>query len=278
MRRSFVCIAFAAGTSLATAAWAIAPGQTGELPQSGQWSGDNWSLQTAGVYQWNTTWNSNWYVGSAVAVAPNYLLTAGHVNGNTTDYATINGERYSAVESFTPPADPGFTGSPDLRLIKVDKALPVYNELFTGLVASTTPVTLIGYGQTGEDNAWASVIWTAGTEGVQRWGTNKVASTAQRLNSGGYSSSAFSVAYLKNDTPYEALAAGGDSGGGIFIKNNDTWQLAGIITNSGTMNTWAVSIPVYADWIQSVTQIPEPSALATLTMLVMLVRRRKAQR
>lgn len=274
MKRGLLASAICGTVLMSSAAFAIAPGQETELPQTGEWSGSNWSWATAGVYQWNTTWNGNWYIGSAVAIAPNYLLTAGHVNGNTTDYAMINGVKYTAVESYIPPNDPGQSGPPDLRIIKVDKTLPTWNTLFTGQIVAGTNVTIIGYGQTGTDLFYGAVDWTSGTEGIGRWGTNTI-NTSRRVDSGGRSSQMFGFSYLWNETPYEAIAADGDSGGGVFIKVNNTWQLAGIITNSGTQATYAVSLPTYHDWIQNIVPIPEPTTLWALPAMLLLMRRRR---
>jgi hypothetical protein len=58
---------------LASSAFALIPGQTGELPQTGQWSGQNWNWQKAGVYKWNSYYEGTWYLGSAVTIAPNYI-------------------------------------------------------------------------------------------------------------------------------------------------------------------------------------------------------------
>jgi hypothetical protein len=78
-------------------------------------------------------------------------------------------------------------------------------------------------------------------------------------------------------TSYEALAADGDSGGGAFVKVGDQWQLAGTLVYATGNSAWAVSLPHYADWIQSVTGVPEPGSLALLSAagLLTLQRRRK---
>jgi hypothetical protein len=277
MKRWAMLLGGLAGTAGALpVAQAIVPGQTGAFPTSGDWSGANWSWSTAGVYKWTSIWNSTEFIGSAVAVAPNYLLTAGHVQGETTDYTMINGVRYSAVASYTPPPDAGQSVAPDLRLIKLDKTLPNYNPIFTGTISSGMNTFLLGYGDSGTLNG-DSATWDAATKGTGRWGTNTVASSDYRVNGFGYSSMVFPIYSFDTDTPYEALAADGDSGGGAFVKVGNQWQLAGIFSTAGSASASAVSVPRYADWIFSVTGVPEPGSLALLSAagLLTLQRRRK---
>lgn len=274
MKRFLLGSVLVAGSWIGSSAWAIGPGQTGELPQAGEWSGTNWSWSTTGVHAWYSPGNGNAFIGSAVAIGPNHLLTAGHVGGNPNEYTLIDGVKYTAVESYLPPHDPGRSGPPDLRVIQVDKTLPVYNTLYGGSLASGMKVTLIGYGQDGQDLDFASVQPIAGTEGIGRWGTNTVNRPGLRSSNG--NSQLFDMAYFRTNTPYEAMAAQGDSGGGVFIKVDDTWQLAGIISSISPQHThtFAVSLPDYRDWIQSIAVIPEPGVLWALPGLCLLMRRR----
>jgi hypothetical protein len=87
-----------------------------------------------------------------------------------------------------------------------------------------------------------------------------------------------------SDTPYEAFLGNGDSGGGMFVKVGDQWQLAGInaydyATFGGYYASSAVNVSTYANWIASNAPVPEPSGLLVLagaTCMLALRRRRLA--
>ncbi len=273
----------------APGAWAIAPGQTTAFPTSGDWSGTTasnqpWSLATSYVYQWNTYWNGTWYIGSAVAVAPNYLLTAGHVGATPgQSYTTINGTTYTAVSALTPPAAPGQTAVPDLCLVKVDHTLPGYNTLYTGSFSSGQNLFLVGYGLTGTyAPANFAYTLTSGTDGIARWGTNAVYLTPFTQASGSYNSMVFEMSAYDTNTPYEAFFGNGDSGGGTFVKVGNQWELAGINAYiysgvNGYYASSAIAVPSYAAWISANAPVPEPASLAALIGLGCLLLRHRSR-
>jgi len=252
---------------------AIAPGRTGDFPSSGAWSGTTaagkpWNLANSYVYQWNTYWNGTWYIGSAVAVAPNYLLTAGHVGATAgQSYAMIGGTKYTAVSTLTPPNDPGQSVPPDLCLVKVDKTLPGYSPLYTGPFSWGQDLFVVGYGLTGTYIAGQYYTLTAGTDGTPRWGSNKIYYTPFEETVGSFSSMIFGMSDYDTDTDYEAFFGNGDSGGGTFVKVGNQWELAGINayvtpTSGGYCASSAIAIPQYANWISANAPAPEPASLS----------------
>jgi len=270
---------------------AIVPGQTGEFPSTGPWSGTTntgatWSLANCYVYQWNVLYGGTWYINSAVAVAPNYLLTAGHVmpSGTTVNqcYTTIGGTTYTAVSDITPPDDPGQSSAPDLCLIKVNKTLPGYNSLYSGSFSYGQSLFLTGYGLTGTYNSSAYYFTlNSGTDGVERWGTNSVYWTPYESGSSMiFGSSAYGVT-----TTFDAFLGNGDSGGGEFIKAGNDWELAGIndgIYSNGVSGeyyaTAAIDVANYDSWINANITVPEPSSftLLAVTSVGLLARRHRA--
>lgn len=252
---------------MASSSWALIPGQTGALPQSGPWSGTNWSWETVGVYKWNSWFGGSWWLGSAVAIGPNHIITANHNGHQPTDYLQINGVQYHALESFTVPASLNL-GTPDIKVIKVDGTLPVYNRIFSGELPKNTPVTLIGYGQTGiiaDGNATEQYQGDPGhaiysPQGIGRWGTNLLSQTAGQ---------SFRIGLSDAMTDFEAMPGNGDSGGGMFVKVGDQWMLAGTIT----VRNGGVALPVYSAWINSVTGVPEPAAATSLLAGALLLLR-----
>jgi hypothetical protein len=107
-----------------------------------------------------------------------------------------------------------------------------------------------------------------------RWGTNRMSGTQSDVQALGYTSDV-----IENDftnpaqfpllaTTHEAIVATNDSGGGVFWKNGESWELAGIsILLAGFNNqpgstalfgneSWAVDLSQYNTEILAV--IPEP--------------------
>ena len=75
-------------------------------------------------------------------------------------------------------------------------------------------------------------------------------------------------------TVYEAGTGFGDSGGGVFYKDDDNqWKLAGIMTGitpegGPYIATFAASMPEYAGWIAAQT-IPEPAVIGLMSLSTM---------
>jgi hypothetical protein len=270
------------GCLLTSPAYGIAVGQTSEF--SGGWSGTDWSLGTAGVYNWRNS--------SAVGVDPYHMLTAAHVGGQVGDMISIRGTVYTVTGVSIPTADAGQSTAPDLCLLTFDKALPAYETLYTGALTRNQDVIMVGYGDAGADNG-NSYTWTAGTAGVERWGTNSIANPSFRktYSSGtnNFSSSTFTMTFRSGDTEFEAGYADRDSGGGTFVKVGDEWELAGIngyvdTIGGGRYTTdYAISIPYYSNWITNscrdpVAMAPEPASLLVLTAGAACLLRRRTRR
>ncbi len=126
---------------------------------------------------------------------------------------------------------------------------------------------------------------------VMRWGTNNVTafaggSTTDVFDDGLGNVTAFRTNFT--NTPGEAQAGGGDSGGGVFWKVGGQWQLGGVMLFVANFNgqpvgtavygneTYAADLATYRPEIASI--IPEPScaALVLLGAGITLRRRRSA--
>ena len=149
-------------------------------------------------------------------------------------------------------------------------------------------------------------------DGVQRWGTNAVASTSTNATFG----PVLRATFTPGSTPFEAHLSLGDSSGGLFIKDNDgIWKLAGVnlavdgpyytsilgdgefnaalfdqsgffersgsvyvpVTGAGSFVASRISSNVAA--IDAITSVPEPDAAMTLACasfgMICLSRRRR---
>ena len=110
-------------------------------------------------------------------------------------------------------------------------------------------ITAIGYGLDREPNlkGWASIGgevaldstnavkmgWSLKSSRTKRWGNNKIDKYGNYLLNGLNNwgmESVFDAPGSTNIVEHEARVAAGDSGGGVFHKSGNRWELAGIIS------------------------------------------------
>lgn len=257
MKRSLICIVGWLAMVGVTPGIVVSNYTVAESPPYGDWD-LNWDY----VYRYRNS--------SAVAVAPHWLLTAFHVAiHNASSTVTVGGTNYFEQEIVfhLPDFDPDHTNRADIALVRFDKAFPNYYPLYDGAFptepADQLPAVIVGFGMTG--NVFSNYFTLgSGGYGTKRWGTQTIAEPTNRIYNIVHSSvtntthnMGFRMNFNLEDTPYEAGANTGDSGGGVFVKDNGIWKLAGIMTslyrtNSAANGIFAVSVPDYLNWIEAV--------------------------
>jgi V8-like Glu-specific endopeptidase len=230
---------------------------------------DNPNTVTAySAFDWNGVYNIN--NSSGVAVGEHWILTAAHVANDVTDgNVKIGNTTYTGVSTYY--QDDGA----DLALIYVANAIFTSYNITSSLSTSDT-LLMVGYGNTGTVDTSTTFSDGGSGKGTKRWGTNKaiaLSSVGTDENLDGtneFTSQDFLMSFNTSDTTYEAGVGIGDSGGGVFVKNGDTWELAGIMNSSlsdgSTDYVGAVFLPTYSTWISDTmamtTVIPEPTTIA----------------
>jgi hypothetical protein len=88
-------------------------------------------------------------------------------------------------------------------------------------------------------------------EGSKSWGTNLVTSPRELLFHESLTTHSFTFVFDEPDSPemtrYEASAATGDSGGGVFVRRDGQWLLVGMMTAVGGIASMPVKTSVYGD-------------------------------
>ncbi len=245
-------------------------------------------------WQFQGTWGG--LLGTPVA--PNYFVTAKHGGGSVGGTFTYQGTPFTTTARFDHP-------TADLTLWQVTGAFGMWAPLYTG--TDEVGQGLVVFGRSATRGAEVTVpgaspsdlrgwLWGS-TGGAQRWGENRVDSAVN------YAGADYLLAGFSYDGgANEATLAGGDSGGGVFIRDGSTWKLAGInyaveatfrtTADGATFNAaifdagglfgdtgdgftllpdssadleasfYSTRISAYAGWIQEVTAVPEPTAPA----------------
>jgi hypothetical protein len=261
--------------------------------------------------------------GSFTVIAPNWAITAAHVVDSdldglisdesiTNDTLRIGAQSRTATQAIIPVGINGNRGWNGNINDGFDIALVHFATPFTGITPASIytsfqelgqSITSVGFGATGTGKTGAfqsAGTKRAGDNVVDRYVTFSNGATALRWD---FDEPAPRVSPNQSGstTPLdlEYLIAGGDSGGGSFIFENDVWSLAGV--HSGTYPSYVYAgatdqdstygdealitrVAAYQQFILThipdvVLAVPEPSGVAVLVLsCVMMTRRRRDQR
>jgi len=260
--------------------------------------------------------------GSFTLIAPQWALTAAHVvdtdgDGDITDETISNDTLRIGAQSRRPTqlivpkgvnGNPGWNGNInsgfDLALVHLDQPFTSITPapIYTSFQELGKPITSVGYGQSGTGSngaTTASGTKRAGDNTVDQYNTFANGATALRWDfdePAPRTSPNFSGSSVPLDLEY--LIAPGDSGGGSFIFEDDTWYLAGV--HSGTYNLYnypgatsntstygdgalITRVAAYQQFIYSnipdlaTTAIPEPASLGCCAFGMLLVGRRRSR-
>jgi hypothetical protein len=248
------------------------------------------------------------YIGSATAISPNWVLTAGHNldlndNGSPDAGLSINFNlpgfgSFAASSFYTCPGFTGF-GNPsvqrDLGLLYLSTPLPqgIFYPSLQGDVQVGSQVGLVGFGRSGYGNYGYT---TSATLTDRRLGYNVVDSFTQDDLGGGFpalfrydfdSPDTFGLPGGSLGNNLESIIGPGDSGGPLLVLDGSGYSIAGVNTftegyggHFGDIGGGVVLDP-YLGWISDVTglNVPEPSAPCLLAMgLVLAFGRKRAPR
>ncbi len=236
-------------------------------------TGDNSTAESAPTGDWNVDWANvyKYQSCSSVAVDAYWILTARHVADDGRSGTITSGEGTHTQQEIV------YHPSADLALVRYDRAFAGYYSLYTGSFSAGDDMVMIGYGNTGTVSS-ASFSDSGSGNGTKRWGSNEhsynqtvaysIDTNPNTTNDNRTTTNdGFWMGFNNSSTTNEAGVGIYDSGGGSFINDGGTWKLAGINTirggSSGSYTqTFAVSVPEYADWVSET--VPEPSTILLL--------------
>lgn len=183
-------------------------------PPTGEFSDSGWQ------------WQGNWIGFTGTAVGSHWFLTARHLGGAVGDAFLLDGETYRTTASFDDPLT-------DLRLWRVCRPLPTFAPLYADANEEGNVCTLFGRGlargaEVTVTNAGQVELrgWEWGSGGgALRWGLNLVTGYADYDTQ---REALLRATFDADGGEEEAMLATGDSGGGVFIRRNERWELAGV--------------------------------------------------
>ena len=230
-------------------------------------------------------------LGSAVYLGQKWILTANHAfEARTGDVVTFAGRDYRILPKravrLKNPAGSRLASDTDLLMVPLRSA----PDLPALIINKKTPfaaerVVLVGCGQAGEGAR--GKILTEAQPGKRvspvpisdrknstelksrvRWGENEISDRGLVVGIPGDDgqTQAFATVRQSYPTEYNAQGARGDSGGGVFVKRGDKWQLSGImlsivkLNDRGASGTFIADLSAYRQQIEAT--IPEPSGVA----------------
>jgi hypothetical protein len=177
-------------------------------------------------------WGTN---GSAVAIAPNALLTVRHTAGGVGTSVLFGGNPYLVSKETD-------IGTADLRVCQITKPdgspanltdiAPLYTDTLE--VGQTAVIGGFGQGNGGpvSDATGQGYVWDGSANTTLRWGDNRITAGMPAVAVGGFTNDVlldtFDPQNSVTATAHEGAIALYDSGGGWFINNNGVWQLAAI--------------------------------------------------
>jgi len=204
--------------------------------------------------------------GSAVAIGNRWFLTVRHFAiGVGYQISLSDGSLYTVTETYNAPIPDGQTYAPDLRIVRVAEETDYWHDLHGGSLTPNAPAVMAGTGYSGTvDPVGDTFNWSYGTPRTWRWGTNSIDGTVSKQVTTGYGtfrSTCLKMEFDYGETDYEAGFGNGDSGGGTFVYEDGQWKLAGINAYTDLLGapapppydvSYAVSVPVYADWVRTI--------------------------
>jgi hypothetical protein len=172
-------------------------------------------------------WEGDWMSFLGTAIGPHHFLTARHVAGPVGGQFLYRGQSYRTTAAFDDP-----TG--DLKIWRVCGTLPDFAPLYEKTNEVDRAFVVIGRGtRRGIPVYFTNEVsrelrgWGWGKpDNVRRWGTNVVSRIVPDTGNGG--GDLLTATFDRDGGADESSISGGDSGGAIFIRDGETWKVAGI--------------------------------------------------
>ncbi len=196
---------------------------------------------------------------SVICVGYGWVLSASHVSIGDVE---IDAVTYPAIPASRVIFDHDTTHKADIEAFLIDpypEHLPVLSIRSGEATVGTSAIVIARGFDRGAPTRWLGIdgyLWAVTTG--KRWGTNLIGGVVQSGNPptnkadvtiGAQITTALVTDFTENavGSDHEAQGAIGDSGGGLFIKEGGTWELAGILFALGPFPGQPSSTALYGN-------------------------------
>ena len=176
-------------------------------------------------------WEGRFHGFLGTAIGPHHFLTAAHIGGFPGQTFRYRGAVYRTIEGIEVPGT-------DLSVWRVLGTMPTWAGLYEGRKEVGKKIVLFGVGGArGAPVSWKGKTrgWTWGAQDTRiSWGTGKVWETLSGSPATTYEGTRrgpgdlLVLPFDPTFGPDTACVSGGDSGGGMFLRDGDRWRLAGV--------------------------------------------------
>jgi hypothetical protein len=168
-----------------------------------------------------------WGLFLGTPISPWHFITAKHVGGLIGDVFIYRGKSYETINVYKFP-------DCDLSIWTVATPFPEYAPLYTGREEIGKQIAIYGRGTSrGEPVTVGGRLrgWRWGShDNLLSWGINNVAGIIPGGTTGdGQTGEKLFFDFSENGNDLEGTVSSGDSGGGVFLQEEGTWKLAGIV-------------------------------------------------
>lgn len=204
-------------------------------PPSGELAESGWECQ------------GRWGRFLGTAIAPEYFVTAKHVGGVVGDVFLFEDDEHKTIAFFDDPQS-------DLRICRVQGEFRNFAELYSREEELGESIVVFGRGtrrgaevrlEGSSGDSLKGWLWGA-ADGRLRWGENQVARISLSTDPERFEETVPPV--LESDflimtfdagaSASESHLSAGDSGGGVFVRDENDWKLAGVnFAVAGPYNT-----------------------------------------
>jgi hypothetical protein len=226
-----------------------------------------------------------WNGSSAVAIGPNWIVTARHNGGNLNTKFKLNGVYYTTSAIFS-------HASADIAVVRLNEDLPGWHAITN--VAAAQLVVVGGMGRVAGESLRDGYWWSG--PNAETWGANRVDWAAGDFIAFDWDLSGTGPGVMTGAVAHEAAFALNDSGGGVFVQQaNGSFAVAGIAIGVSEANltrhgswSYALNLNSYLSWMQNVAgvpvvtvpsgpgvAVPAPGGVALLSIAVCLAARRR---
>jgi hypothetical protein len=198
-------------------------------PPTGEYANSGWDME------------GQWLAVMGTPVSPRYFVAAKHVGGWVGASFKFRNVTYTTIARIDHPTD-------DLTLWKINGTFPTFARIYQGTNVTGLTAAVFGRGSMATNAVYTIAPktgeyglrgWYVGSiDGRMRWGLSKSVSLTD-------DGTEIVMSFDQDSGPNQCIAEFGDSSGGIFLKQEGQWKIAGLINATDGLFSLATNGPYF---------------------------------